>query len=227
MILALQALLALAYSLLAHLAGHRHDDRIAAAALAVLAVLVLLRPLSRPRRWAWIALALAGLGIAWLQRAGLAALPMLLVPVAFIGLVASWFGRSLRAGQVPLISRIVAALDGTTLETMPAALRDYTRALTAAWAWLLGTLAAINLLLAAIAVPGGLLARLGWQAPVTVTQAQWSLFANILNYGIIAGFFILEFHARKRRFPGRYRSFAGFLRSLAGLGPAFWKDFLR
>lgn len=227
MILALQVLLALAYSVLAHLASHRHDDRIGAAALGVLALLVLLRPLARRRPWAWIALAASGLAAAWLYRTGLAMLPMLLVPACFMGLVAGWFGRSLRTGRVPLISRIVAALDRTAPDAMEAPLRDYTRGLTAAWAWLLGVLAAVNLLLAAISVPGGLLARLGWQAPLTITQAQWSLFANVINYGIIAGFFVLEYHARKLRFPGRYRSFADFLRSLAGLGPAFWKDFLR
>ena len=78
-----------------------------------------------------------------------------------------------------------------------------------------------------MAEPGGLLAGLGLRAPVTITREQWSLFANILNYGIVGGFFAVEFAYRKRRFPGRYSSFVGFLRQMAGLGPAFWRDFLR
>lgn len=227
MIFAAQALLALVYTVLAHLAGSRHDDRIGVLALAVLAILVLVKSLASGRIAAWIVLVLCAVAIAVLYRIGLVALPMLLVPVAFIGLVAFWFGRSLSHGRVPLITRIVAAIDRTAPELLPLPLRDYTRRLTAAWAWLLGALAVVNLLLAAIAVPDGLLAMLGWRALWTVTREQWSLFANVCNYGIVGGFFIVEYQVRKRRFPGRYHNFVDFLRRLAGLGPAFWKDFLR
>lgn len=227
MILALQALLALAYTVLAHVASARDDDRIGAAALVVLALLLLLAPLVHRRLWAWLALPLLLAGVAALQRAGLVPVPMLLVPVAFVALIAWWFGRSLRVGRVPLITRIVAALDRTPPPAMEPALRDYTRKLTAAWAWLLAALALLNMALALIAVPDGLLARLGWEAPLAVTRTQWSWVANLCNYGIVGGFFVIEYHARKRRFPGRYRNFADFLRRLAGLGPAFWRDFLK
>lgn len=227
MIFGLQALLALAYTLLAHLASARHDDRIAAAALLLLAVMLLLAPLARRRWWAWLALPVLCAGVLALYRAGLVEVPMLLVPVAFVAMIAWWFGRSLQGGRVPLITRIVAEIDQTTLAELPTGIRDYTRRLTAAWAWLLAALALVNLLLALIAVPDGLLARLGLQSPLTITQLQWSWFANLCNYGIVGGFFIIEYQVRKRRFPGRYHSFADFLRRLAGLGPAFWKDFLR
>ncbi len=227
MIFGLQALLALAYTVLAHTASARHDERIAVAALVVLAVMLLLAPMARRRWWAFALLPLLLAGIVALQRTGLVAVPMLLVPVAFVAMVAWWFGRSLGAGRVPLITRIVAELEHAPAARMAADLRDYTRALTAAWAWLLAGLALVNLVLALIAVPDGLLARLGWAAPLTVTRSQWSWFANLCNYGIVGGFFIIEYHTRKRRFPGRYRNFADFLRRLAGLGPAFWKDFLR
>ena len=227
MILALQALLALAYSVLAHVASARHDPRIAAAALTLLALLLALRPMSRGRWWGWLLLAALWLGVTWLYLHGLTWVPMLLVPATVLALVASWFGRTLRAGQVPLITRIVAAMDKTPPPQMAAALRDYTRSLTRAWAWLLAALAVLNLLLALVAAPDGLLAQFGLHAPVSVTRAQWSWFANICNYGSVGGFFILEYHARKRRFPGRYRNFADFIRRLAALGPAFWRDFLR
>ena len=227
MIFGLQALLALAYTLLAHLASARHDDRIAAGALVLLAVMLLLAPMARRRLWAWLALPVLCAGVLALYRTGLVEVPMLLVPVAFVAMIAWWFGRSLQTGRVPLITRIVAELDQVTLAAMAPGLRDYTRRLTAAWAWLLAALGLVNLVLALIAVPDGLLARLGWQAPLTITQVQWSWFANLCNYGIVGGFFIIEYQVRKRRFPGRYHSFADFLRRLAGLGPAFWKDFLR
>lgn len=227
MIVGLQALLALAYTLLAHLASARHDARLGAAALAVLVSMLLLSPLARRRWWAWLALPLLAVAVAVLYRAERVALPLLLVPVAFVAMVAWWFGRSLRGGRVPLITRIVIALEGTALATMAPDLRAYTRRLTAAWAWLLGALALLNLLLALIAVPDGLFAQLGWTPAWTVTRTQWSWFANLSNYGIIGGFFIAEYHVRKRRFPGPYRGFFDFLRSMARLGPAFWRDFLR
>jgi uncharacterized membrane protein len=227
MIFGLQALLALAYTLLAHVASARHDDRIAAVALALLALMLLLAPMARRRAWAWLALPLLWAGVLALYRNGLVEVPMLLVPVAFVALVAWWFGRSLRAGRVPLISRIVAALDKVDAAALAPELRSYTRNLTAAWAWLLAVLALVNLVLALVAVPDGLLARLGWHGPLAISQEQWSWFANVSNYGIVGGFFAGEYLYRKRRFPGRYDSFAGFLRHLAALGPAFWRDFLR
>src|SRR3546814_18578194 len=93
------------------------------------------------RWWGGLALPLLLFGVNVLQQAELVRAPMLLVPVAFVALVAWWFGRSLRAGRVPLITRIVSALDEVAPEAMAADLRRYTRGLTAAWAWLLAALA--------------------------------------------------------------------------------------
>ena len=227
MILALELAFAVVYSLLAHVASARHDDRLAAWALVDLVLLLLIAPLLRRRWWAWLSLPVLLLAVFAIHRAGLVAVPMLLVPVAFIALIAWWFARSLQPGRVALITRIVSALEATTPEALAPDLGRYTRKLTAAWAWLLAALGVVNLALALIAVPDGLLARLGWQAPLTVTQTQWSWFANVFNYGIIGGFFAVEFIIRKRRFPGRYHNFIDFLRRLRSLGPAFWRDFLR
>ena len=56
----------------------------------------------------------------------------------------------------------------------------------------------------------------------------WSLFANLLNYGIVGGFFVGEYLYRKRRFPGRYTQLLSIsLRRMAALGPAFWRGLLR
>lgn len=227
MLLIVEVLLAAGYALLAHLASARGSAPFALAALLALVLLVLAAPLAARRRWAWLALPLL-LGASWaLFRAGHAALPLLLVPVVFIGLIAWVFGRTLRPGRAPLIARIVAALDHVEPAGLSADLRAYTRSLTAAWALLLGVLALINLGLAMIATPDGLLAGLGVQPPVSITRTQWSWFANLCNYGIVGGFFFAEYLLRKRRFPGRYRNFADFLRRLAGLGAAFWRDLLR
>ncbi|MCL1635037.1 ketosynthase [Luteimonas sp. SX5] len=222
--LVLEVLLALAYSVVAHVASARHDGPLAVVAMAVLVLMVLIAPLAQRRFWAWLALAASLAGLAWLARSPYTQVPLLLAPTAFIVLVAFVFGRSLAAGRTPLISKIVMALEGGSA---PAALLRYTRHLTAAWAWALGLLAAVNLVLSLIAVPDGLLAQFGVQAPVTITQTQWSWFANVFNYGLIGGFFAIEFAIRKRRFPDRYHNFADFLRKLRGLGPAFWRDFLR
>ena len=70
------------------------------------------------------------------------------------------------------------------------ALYRYTRQLTAAWAWMLAALAVINLLLALCAVPGGVLEQFGYRPWIVVPYEQWAVFANIVNYGIVGGFFV-------------------------------------
>jgi uncharacterized membrane protein len=72
------------------------------------------------------------------------------------------------------------------------------------------------------------LAQSGVAAPVSVTQAQWSLFANALNYGVVGAVLLLEFQWRKRVFPQRpYRNMLDFARRMAALGPVFWRDLFR
>jgi uncharacterized membrane protein len=227
MILALEIALALAYALLAHAASAGYGDGHALAALLALVGMLLVAALATRKWWAWLALPPLLAGCWALYRTGLAGLPLLLVPVAFVALIAWWFARSLRSPRGALITRIVAALDGIEPARIEPSLLRYTRSLTAAWAGVLALLAAIDLGLALVAAPGGLLASVGALPPFTITREQWSWFANLANYGIVGGFFVGEFLLRKRRFPGRYHSFADFLRRLAALGPAFWRDFLR
>jgi len=225
--LALTVAMVVAYALFAHLASATLDDRYAYAALLSLVAMMLAAGLVARRAWAWVALPLSLAACHLLYRSGHAGLPLLLAPVVFVAAIAWLFARSLWSPHGALITRIVAALDGCTPATLAPELVAYSRGLTAAWAAALGVLGLANLALAMVAEPGGLLAGLGLRAPVTITREQWSLFANILNYGIVGGFFAVEFAYRKRRFPGRYSSFVGFLRQMAGLGPAFWRDFLR
>jgi len=225
---ALRLLLALAYPLLAHLASSRGSGVLAAVALADIAAIVLLQPLLTRRPWAWGVAALLAAGLVALAQSRYAQLPLLLVPVAFVALVAWAFARTLRAGRVPLISKIVAALEHKPAAALEPRLHHYTRRLTAAWAVLLAALALANLVLALLAVPNGLLASFGAVPPITVSERQWSWFANLLNYGLVAGFFIGEYALRRRWFPNRpYRNFAEFLRQMGALGPEFWRTLLR
>ena len=226
MTLLLRAVLAVTYTVLAHQASARHDSLLAALAIAVLVALVLLAPLLQGRIAAWLGLVGGAIGAAWLMGTPYVHAPLLLVPFVFIMLVAWWFARSLKPGNVPLISKIVIALERPGAAGLEPELKRYTRALTASWAALLAMLAVSNLTLAMIATPAGLLALFGVQPPVTVTQAQWSWFANFLDYGIMGSFMLAEYLYRKRRFPNRYKNAADFARRLAGLGPAFWRDFL-
>ena len=218
----LRLALVLAYPLLSHVAGnHRDDGRYAAIALVDIALIVLLRPLLERRAGAWALLLAVLAAIAGLLRAGYAMVPLLLVPVAILAAVAWTFARTLRS--VPLITRMVAGLDRIPAADLSPDLRSYTRNLTRSWALLLALLALVNLLLALLAVPGGLLATFGVTPAVTVSPLQWAWFANVFNFGLMTGFFLVEFAVRQRRFPGRYRNLADFLRQMAQLGPDFWR----
>jgi len=221
----LRVALALAYPVLAHMAVSQRDSRFAALALADIALIVLLRPLLAGRARAWLLFAAIGATLAWLGESGHALEPLLLVPVAILGLAAWGFGRTLRG--VPLITRMVSGLEGVPAAQLDPALCRYTRRLTLSWAVLLAALALVNLVLALVVVPHGLLASAGVTAPVTVSERQWSWAAGVLNVGLMVGFFLVEFAVRQRRFPGRYRNIADFFQRMAGLGPAFWRDVAR
>lgn len=226
--MALRVGLAVAYPFLAHAANARDSGALAALALADIAVIVLLGPLLRRRVWAWGVLAIIAILLAWLAGSPYALLPLLAPPVVFVGYAAWLFARSLRRGRTPLITRMAMAVQDETPETLAPELHRYTRGLTLAWALLLAGLCAINLLLALFSVPGGLLARLGMTSPLPVTDVLGSLFANLLIYGVVGGFFVLEYVWRRHRFPQHDdHGFFDFLRRLATLGPAFWRDLLR
>lgn len=228
MIGAFRLLLLPGYVLLAHLAGARQSPTLAVAALADLALLVLIEGLAARRPAAWLAAAAITAVLVPLAGSSWALTPLLLVPPLFTALIATGFLRSLRPGRVPLIRKVVAALYGTPPDELSPAHRAYTRRLTLGWGLMLSLLTAINLTLALVAVPDGLLARAGVPAPFTVTAEQWSLVANVANYGLLGVFALVEYQVRRVVFPVRpYRNAAEFVRRMAALGPAFWRDFFR
>jgi uncharacterized membrane protein len=226
--------LALAYPPLAHWASHEGSGTAAGIALADLVLVIMIEPLLLGRAWAWAVFAAILAALYALAGTGHTQTLLLAPPVLFLGLLSWFFGRSLRPPRVPLISRIVSALEGFDPVQLPPELAAYTRRLTLAWSLVLGGLAAINAVLATVAVPGGVADRLGLVAAGTIPawaipREQWSLIANLLNYGIVGAFFVGEYALRRWFFqhPRPYRHFGDFLGQMARLGPAFWRGLFR
>jgi uncharacterized membrane protein len=168
------------YSVLAHLAAaDPHPDLFdAAVAMAPpLALGAMLAWRSAQRPWMLLLLLAAcaalALGSHWLvqhfnwvfllQHAGMQAL---------LGLA---FGRSLRAGEVPMVSRFARIIHGG----LSPALTRYTRQATWAWTFYFAAMTTLSLLLF-------------WLAPVVV----WSTFANLLNLPLLILMFTAEYAAR-------------------------------
>ena len=219
--------LAFAYPVLAHGASLLRNSALTIASVMVLAAAILFRPLTEGRRWAWFGLPLAVLAIMGLSRIDAAAL-VLFVPPVLLNVFLAWlFGHTLARGSTPLIERVVRLLQPPGLP-FEAGVMDYARRLTQLWTGLFLMLGVTSLVLAALATPGGLLETAGIRAPVPVRLETWSLFANVLNYGIVAALFLAEFSYRRRRFPGRpYRGLLDFLRRTAAIVPALVATFGR
>jgi uncharacterized membrane protein len=102
------------------------------------------------------------------------------LPLA-VNLALCWlFGRTLAAGREPMIARFARLERGAEL---PADLARYARALTAAWTGFFFAMAAVSL---GLALWGSVLA--------------WSLFTNVINYALLALFFVGEYVVRRIRF---------------------------
>ncbi len=223
---ALPPLLALGYLLAAQLAVFLRSDGWALVAGLLLGLLILSPGLLRGRPLAWLALLLLAAGLLWLQSRSLGLLPLYAPPV-LLNLFLAWlFGHTLRGGRAPLIERVIRAM-GAHPEPIDPAILSYARSLTRAWTIFFVALALLNLGLAMIASPNGLLLTAGITPPLTLPQSGWSLFSNALNYLLVGAFFVIEFAYRKRRFAVPYRNLADFFRQMARLGPAFWRNVAR
>jgi uncharacterized membrane protein len=210
--------LAVAYPVLAHAAVVSRSVTVTVASLAVLTALTLLPRLIARNALAWCLLPVVAVGLWWLARVNAAWLPLYATPV-FLNVFAAWvFGHTLAAGQVPLIERLARLMhepDGISDE-----IARYARSVTLAWTVFLLGLALLNLALALLAEPRGILLMMGVQPPVTVPVSVWSLFANFLNYVIAGAFFLAEYIYRQHRFPEQpYRNLIDFLRRAGRLGP--------
>lgn len=103
------------------------------------------------------------------------------VPGLLANMLLLWmFGRTLRAGREPLITRVARFVHGA----LPPDIERYTRHVTLAWSLFFGVMAMSSLALFVL-------------APVQV----WSLFANVFTLPLIGAMFICEYVYRVLRYP--------------------------
>jgi uncharacterized membrane protein len=162
---------------LAHVALTRHDPRWAAAALALLVWGVLLNTLST--LWAAITAAAAVAGVVWIAPS----FPDLVLrasPVVINAVLCAVFGLTLRRGQDALITRF-ARMEH---DTLPADVEAYTRRLTVLWTLFFAVMAVTTVVLEAVA-----------------SRTVYSLFANVINWVLLAAFLVGEYLYRHVRFP--------------------------
>lgn len=209
----LTTVLAFAYPVLAHFAIARSSAALTIAAIALLATLSFLPGMLRGRIGAWLALPVVGFGCWWLSQASMPILPLYAPPVVVPAFLAGVFGQTLMQGRTPLISQLILAMHPQ--EEPEHGVWPYARRLTLAWTMLFVALAAFNFALAALADPDGLLLAGGITPPVSVPQSWWSLFTNLIDYLIVASFFVIEYAYRRHRFPQQpYRNMFDFLRRM-------------
>lgn len=105
------------------------------------------------------------------------------------------FGRTLRPGEEPFVSRLSRRVHGTLAPEMEA----YTRGVTLAWCMFFAGQVAVSLLLLAF-------------APLET----WSLFVNVLNIPLLALMFAIEYLYRVTRYRDHPRAtISGILRAFA------------
>jgi uncharacterized membrane protein len=214
-------LMVVSYPLFAHVAALSGRPGLIAASIGWLLVLALLPSLRRGSPVAWTAMAAASIGLYAIAGSPAPRLLQFLPPILMIGFMAWVFGTTLRRGRMPLIERIIRTLNGPQDDLNQDIIR-YARRLTGVWTALFVVLAVINTTLALCAEPGGLLLSFGLQPAVTLPLELWSLFANVLNYLLVAALFVGEFAFRRRRFPQQpYRGLLDFTGRVASLGAMF------
>ena len=215
--------LAIGYPFLAHAAAATGSPRLTVLAAALLAALSLAPGLAARKPLAIAVAPIAALALWALARADAAQLPLFLPPVLINAYLAWMFGHTLLAGRVPLLERVVRLVHGD--REIDRRIPSYARRLTAVWTALFIAVAAVNLALALLARPGGLLLSFGVHPAITVPFEWWSLFANLLNYLLVGALFALEYVVRRRVFPQQpYRNFAEFIQRLVAVGPRLWRE---
>lgn len=172
--------LALGYPLLAHLAVLTKDWRLEWLALVWLLAIAISGALIRRRPWAW-GLMLGGSGLLyWLVVEGNGLYALYIPPAAIPAALFVLFASSLKAGEVPLVTRIARLMhDGP----LPDDLVVYTRHVTQLWCCVCAALFLSAVLLAVFASP--------W---------LWSLMTNVIHYAVLGAVFVLEYGYRRWRY---------------------------
>ena len=208
------------YALLTHLYASTHRLSWALAALMLLTLAMLYPNLHARRASAWltiIAIAAALLSSWFRQHAVL----ILFVPPIVANLALGWlFGHTLRAGSVPLVERLVRLLHPEN-DIQDDAVWPYARRVTLLWALLFHANALACLLLALLAVPGGVLTSVGLTPALQLPIHWWSWYANLGCYAVAALLFLSEYSYRRYRFPWQpYRNLFHFCQRAVAVGPA-------
>ena len=175
-----------------------------------LRIVLLLLPLVALAYWtiaharhklAWLAILMIAAVATWALehgRSGTGGLAFVYgTPHAAAYLVLLWlFGRTLRPGRDPLVSRIARRVHGALAPEM----ETYTRRVTLAWCLFF----AGQLMLSALLF-------------VFAPLETWSLFVNVLNFPLVALMFAAEYQYRVLRYPDHPRAaLLGVLRAFAG-----------
>jgi uncharacterized membrane protein len=212
--------LSFAYPVLAHFAIARNSAGLTIAALMLLAAVSLLPGLARGSIAAWLAVPLVGAASWWLSSVEQPLLALYLPPIVVPAFLAGVFGNTLRPGRTPLISQLIRLLQAPGDDEPESAVWTYARRLTAAWTALFVALATFNLVLAAFVEPDGLLRASGIEPRLALSHEVWSLFTNLLEYLLVAAFFVIEYAYRRQRFPRQpYRNMFDFLRRMVAAMP--------
>jgi uncharacterized membrane protein len=172
--------LAFGYPVLAHVGVWLQNFFVQWLALVWLVVVMLAGLLFQGRVWAWASLLISSAALYFLAMSGDGMYALYLPPIAIPVLIFWLFARTLRAGAVPLVTRIAATVRG---EPLPEVLRVYTRRVTRLWC-------AVALALLTSAIVSAL-----WASP-----ERWSLITNVIHYVVIGAVFVIEFAYRRMRY---------------------------
>ena len=169
--------------------------------LEELAAFILLSLLLSPglraaSRAAWLVWAAGSLGIGALALTGRGGIALDFMPVMVNAALCVLFARTLAPGSEPLIARVIAVLESPERVRLPR-VAAYARALTWAWALVLGTQAALLAFLICCAVPDGLLARYGVTPPIEIVGAEWRWYLHLGSYAGVIAFLVIEYAFRR------------------------------
>ena len=182
--------LGIGYALLSHRAAASTTPDLLGAlvALAPLLALAFMLAWRSRQRALMLALSLAACAVIYGLRNWLIAhynWVFLLQHAGIYALLCAAFGKTLRRGGTPMISRFASIVHGS----LTPALARYTRAATWSWTVYFGATAGLSLLLF-------------WLAPVAV----WSTFANLLGMPLLGLMFAAEYAARCYALPAADRA---------------------
>ncbi|HYA47006.1 MAG TPA: hypothetical protein VEF92_05590 [Burkholderiales bacterium] len=184
--------LVLAYPLLTQAAASTGLAYLAGAAWLCLAALVLV---AFPGKWGGAGFAALAGALLLADADTLLKFPPMIINLAF----AAWFGKSLAAGEEPVISWFARLARG---EELPPDLARFTRRATVVW----------TAFFVCMAIAAAALALLA-------SREIWSLFANGIDYLLVAVLFVGMHVYRRLRYPHhKHRSLAEVVRIVARSG---------